>query len=167
MDITFWPDHWAPILLPHAPIAELIVRGAAIYVFLWAVLRIAPRRQMSSFAVSDFLVLLLLATAVRDGLTGQHYGVGDAMITALVLIVMDRLLDALIWSFPAARGFLRAAPLEVIADGRLNERAMRKEKLTESELMEKLREHGVDEVGRVKRACIEPDGRLSVVKREP
>ena len=43
---------------------------------------------------------------------------------------------------------------------------MRRELIAESELMGKLREHGVEDVKDVKVAYIEHDGQISVIKKE-
>jgi uncharacterized membrane protein YcaP (DUF421 family) len=40
---------------------------------------------------------------------------------------------------------------------------MRRELVTEEELMSQLREQGVEELGRVKAAYVEGDGRISVI----
>ena len=43
---------------------------------------------------------------------------------------------------------------------------MRAELVTEGELMAQLRENGIEDVGQVKRACMEADGMISVIKME-
>jgi uncharacterized membrane protein YcaP (DUF421 family) len=45
-------------------------------------------------------------------------------------------------------------------------RNMRRELITEDELMSQLREQGVERVEEVKRACLEGDGRVSVIKKD-
>jgi uncharacterized membrane protein YcaP (DUF421 family) len=44
-------------------------------------------------------------------------------------------------------------------------RQMRRELLSEEEVMSRLRQQGIDRLSDVRRACIEPDGHISVVKR--
>ena len=44
---------------------------------------------------------------------------------------------------------------------------MRSELITKDEMLALLREQGVDDVGDVKQAGLEADGRVSVIEREP
>ena len=65
------PSDWG-FLLPRGPLIELLIRPTVVYFFLLACLRLFARRQVSRLGLSDLLILFLLATAVRHGLTG-HY----------------------------------------------------------------------------------------------
>lgn len=159
----WWPEAWAPILLPGAPVAELIVRASAIYLFLWAFLRVLPTRQLGRFGVTDLLVLLLLAAAVRMGLTGHHFSVGDAIISATVLIGWDQGMNALAYRVKPLRALLRQDPTPIVENGAILRRHARRELLTESDIMEKLRERGFDSLQNVRKAYVEPDGRISVI----
>ena len=161
--MQWWPEAWAPILVPGAPIAELVVRVSAIYLFLWAFLRAVPTRQLGRFGVTDLLVLLLLAASVRMGLTGPNFTVGDAMISATVLLAWDQALNAVAYRVRPLRSLMRQDPIPIVEDGVVNRRHARRELLTEADIMEKLREHGIDSLDRVKRAYVEPDGRISVI----
>jgi uncharacterized membrane protein YcaP (DUF421 family) len=76
----------------------------------------------------------------------------------------DYFLDWLGYRFPSVRRLLRPAPLLLIKDGRLLRRNMRQEMITEDELMGKLREHGVERIDAVKKAYLEGDGRISVIR---
>ena len=43
---------------------------------------------------------------------------------------------------------------------------MRREMVTRDELMAQLREQGVDDIAKVKSACLEGDGQFSVVRKD-
>jgi uncharacterized membrane protein YcaP (DUF421 family) len=44
---------------------------------------------------------------------------------------------------------------------------MKAELITEGELMAQLREEGIDDIALVKRACMEADGMISIIKVQP
>ena len=161
------PEAWGPILIPGAPVAELVVRVSAIYLFLWVFLRVMPTRQLGRFNVTDLLVLLLLAASVRMGLTGAHFTVGDALISATVLISWDRIMNAAAYHVGPLRSVMRQDPIPVIEEGKLVKRNARRELLTEADVLEKLREQGIRSIADVKKAYVEPDGRSSVIPRDP
>ncbi len=160
------PHNWGDVLLPQAPLLELVVRGSIIYVVLLTALRTISRRQLTKFGISDLLVLFLLASAVRNGLTGKYYGVGDAVISMAVLLFWDYVLNQASYYSPAVRRLVRGRPVTVVKDGEIVDRNARMERLTPADIKEKLREHGIVDIARVELANVEPDGKFSVVKRD-
>jgi uncharacterized membrane protein YcaP (DUF421 family) len=164
--MTFWPDSWSAILRPDAPVAELFVRATAIYLFLFVLMRVAGRRLLARFSMSDILVVFLLAVAVREGITGGHRSVGDAAILAVVILAWDLVIDRLAFHVKPLRNLLRHDPTRIIEHGDLlidNARALL---LTRAEITAKLHEQGVSSYAEVEEAWLEPDGRLSVVRRD-
>ncbi len=55
--------------------------------------------------------------------------------------------------------------LILIENGRMLRKNMRAELVTAEELMAQLRENGIEDCAQVKRACMEADGMISVIKR--
>jgi uncharacterized membrane protein YcaP (DUF421 family) len=55
--------------------------------------------------------------------------------------------------------------VRIVRDGRILRRQLEREKISEEELMGELRNHGVDDVSRVRAAYIESDGTISVMTR--
>lgn len=163
--MTLWPTDWGAVLAPQASLAELLVRGTLIYAFLFAAMRIAGRRLMGRFAMSDALVMLLLAVAVREGLTGNHFGVADAVISGATVLGWDVLIDRAVFLFPTLRRPLRPDPVPIVEHGRLLVENAREQLLTRTEIMAELRRHGLDSLDQVKRAYMERDGSLSIVPR--
>jgi uncharacterized membrane protein YcaP (DUF421 family) len=76
----------------------------------------------------------------------------------------DYLLDWAGYRFPRIQRLLRPAPLLLVKDGRIVRRHLRRELITEAELMSQLRLQGVDDVTQVQKAYLEGDG-LAVHER--
>jgi uncharacterized membrane protein YcaP (DUF421 family) len=165
MSMELWPQDWSAVLVPEGPIAELIVRATAIYFLLFALMRIGGRRLFAKLAMSDILLVLILAVAVREGITGGFQTVGDAAVLATTLLVWNKTVDWLAYRFPVLRGPLRHHALPIIQDGRLNVDNARATLLTRTEIMERLRENGLTAVDQVKEARLEQDGSFSVVPK--
>jgi len=163
--MSLWPTDWGAVLAPQASLAELLVRGTLIYAFLFAAMRIAGRRLMGRFAMSDALVMLLLAVAVREGLTGDHYGVADAAISGATVLGWDVLIDRAVFLFPVLRRPLRPDPVPIVERGHLIVENAREQLLTRAEIMAELRRHGLDSLDQVKQAYMEQDGTMSIVPR--
>ena len=73
--------------------------------------------------------------------------------------------DWLGYRYPRFRRLLYPAALLLIKDGRILDRNLRKEFVSREELMSQLRQQGIDDIAKVKEACMEGDGHISVIKK--
>ena len=55
---------------------ELIVRGSAMYLFLFVLFRVVIRRRVGAVGMADILVLVIIADAAQNGMSGE-YQLGD------------------------------------------------------------------------------------------
>jgi uncharacterized membrane protein YcaP (DUF421 family) len=146
--------------------AELVLRGTVMYWFLFALLRFVLRRDIGSIGVADVLLLVVIADAAQNAMSGGYESITDGMILVGTIAGWNWALDRLAYHVPAARRLLEAQPLPLVRGGKLMRRNLRKEYITPGELMAKLREHGIDKLEDVKAATMESDGEISVIKRE-
>ena len=59
---------------------------------------------------------------------------------------------------------LSAPRLCLVRDGRRNRRAMRREFISDAELMSKVREQGLEDLAQVRRMYLEADGEISLIR---
>jgi uncharacterized membrane protein YcaP (DUF421 family) len=147
--------------------AELVLRGTAMYWFLFLLLRFVLRRDIGSIGLADVLLLVVIADAAQNAMSGGYESVTDGMILVGTIAGWNWLLDVLAYRFAAVRRVLEARPLPLVRNGKLMRRNMRREYITAEELMAKLREHGIDRLEAVKAATMESDGEISVIQHEP
>ncbi|HWP12394.1 MAG TPA: YetF domain-containing protein [Ramlibacter sp.] len=159
------PDLGALFAFTVSP-AELVLRGTAMYWFLFLLLRFVLRRDTGSIGVADILLLVLLADAAQNAMAGGYESVSDGCVLVATIAGWNWLLDLLAYRFPAVRRLIEAQPLPLVRNGRLVRRNLRQEMITVDELMAKLRENGIDRLDDVKAATMESDGEISVVKHE-
>ena len=145
---------------------ELIIRGTAMYLFLFLLFRVVIRRRVGSVGMADILILVIVADASQNAMSGEYKSVTDGAILVGTIIAWTQLIDWLNWRVPALRSWLEPPPLPLIENGRILRHNLRKEYVTEEELKAKLREQGVDDLHSVAKAHLETDGQVSVIKRQ-
>ena len=143
---------------------ELIVRGTVFYLFLFAIFRVVLRRDVGAVGVADVLFIVIVADASQNALAGDYRTVPDGMVLVSTLVAWNVLIDRLAYRFPRIEKWLMPQPVLVVRNGRMLQANMRKEWISRSELMGKLREQGIDKLAEVHRARIESDGSISVVR---
>jgi uncharacterized membrane protein YcaP (DUF421 family) len=156
---------WAGMFGLSVPPLEIIVRGSAMYLFLFLMFRVVVRRRVGAVGMADILVLVIVADAAQNGMSGEYKSVTDGAILVGTILAWDMLIDWLNYRVPALRNWLEAPPLLLVRDGRMLHRNLRHEFVTEDELNAKLREKGVKDVSEVAEARMESDGEVTVIKR--
>jgi len=156
---------WSQIFGVDTSPLELIIRGTAMYIFLFLMFRVVIRRRVGAVGMADILILVIVADAAQNGMSGEYKTVTEAFILVGTIFFWNWLFDWLNYRVPALQGWLEAPPLLLIQNGRLLHRNLKHEYVTEDELKSKLREKGVKEYNEVAEAHMESDGSVSVIKR--
>ena len=162
MDNLFIVD-WHTMFLIDKPIAEIFVRGSVVYLFLFTLLRFVLKRQTGAVGITDLLVIVLVADAAQNAMADDYRSITDGILLVLTIIFWSYVLNWLGYQFPQLQRLIYPAPLPLIKKGQMLRRNMRRELITEGELMTQLREQGIDNIRTVKAAYIEGDGYISVI----
>jgi uncharacterized membrane protein YcaP (DUF421 family) len=157
---------WKSIFLLDVPVIEIILRGSLIYISLFILLRVVLKRQAGSLGMTDLLLVTLIADASQNAMAGAYTSVPAGIILVCTIIFWSYTFDWLSYRFAWFNRLIEPPPLPLVRAGKLLRRNMRRELITEEELMSQLREQGVDDVGEVKEAFMEPDGHISVVENK-
>jgi uncharacterized membrane protein YcaP (DUF421 family) len=159
---------WSALFVPSDSLVEIAIRGTIIYLALFLVMRILPRRTMGAMGPSDLLVVVLIADAVQNAMAGGYESITEGILLAVVIFGWATFIDWLDYRFPEWQ-IAQASALPVIINGKLVRANMKRQQITEDEVMAQLRQHGQDSLEAVRRAVLEGDGHFSVIlrNREP
>ena len=143
---------------------ELIVRGTATYWFIFLLFRVVLRRSVGAIGIADVLLLVLIADAAQNAMAGDYKSITDGAILVSTILGWSVLFDWITFRFPRIGKLVEPSPLPLVEYGRMNRRNMREELVSEDELMAKLREQGIERLEEVKRAMMESDGVVTVIR---
>lgn len=161
--MEFWSVDWGQLFVPSGPLLEIVVRGSVLYMALFFLLRILPRRQIGSLGVSDLLVVVVIADAAQNGMSGEYRSITEGLALVCTILFWNWVIDTLDYRFPQL-SINGTAPRLVVSKGRMLRQNMDKEELSEEQLMSHLRQQGVEDLRLVSKAYVEGDGRISVIK---
>ena len=146
--------------------AELFIRGTVIYLGLVLTFRFVLRRDVGSLGVPDFLFIVLIADASQNAMAGEYKSITDGLVLVGTLVFWNIALDWLAYRSPMFQRFIEPPPLPLIKNGRWIRRNLKSQWITTDEVRSKLREHGIEDIGQVRLASLEPDGELAVRKSD-
>jgi len=153
---------WGALLIPQNPIAEVIARGTLIYLLLYLVLRFFLNRQAGAVGIPDILVIVLIVEASTDAL-GKNESVTEAALLIGTVMAWSYGLQWLSFKVPQLEFLINSPKVKLIENGKVLRRNMRRELITDEELMSLLRSQGIDDPKQVKSAYIEGSGDISVI----
>jgi len=157
---------WQSLFVNKVSFVELVLRGSAMYLFLFVLLRVLIRRRIGALSLTDLLVVVLIADAAQNAMASEYRSLPEGIVLCGTIVVWCFALDSLGYRYDWLRRLLEPPPLPLIRNGRIQRRNMRQELITMEELMSHLRENGIEHIGEVKEAFIESDGQISVIKKD-
>jgi uncharacterized membrane protein YcaP (DUF421 family) len=167
MSDFLWTVDWTTFFVPKVSVLEIFLRGSAMYLALFLLLRLVLKRQAGNVGVTDLLVVVLIADAAQNAMSADYRSVPEGLVLVGTLIFWSYALDWLGCRIGWLRLLVHPPALVLVRDGRMLRKNMAKELITAEELLSQIRKHGVDEVGKVRSAVLEGDGHISVVPYEP
>lgn len=147
-------DEFLALFRLTVPVAEILIRGSAIYWFLFLLFRFVIRRDIGSIAIAD---------ASQNAMAGGYESIGDGCLLISTIAGWNYLLDWGSYRFPALRRVIEARPLLLVRHGQMLRANMRRELITVDELKSELRKEGVQDFAQVCFAYMENNGQISVV----
>ncbi|WP_201865292.1 DUF421 domain-containing protein [Microvirga soli] len=128
--MEFLPTDWLSILSLDTPLLELVARGTVLYFGILVMTRLMPQRTGGELAMMDLIFVLLIAEAAAHAM-GEYTSVADGVVMIATLMGWNYLINALSYRVPFIERLVSSLPLQVIKDGKLLRRNMRREFLTE------------------------------------
>ena len=165
MDLLFDVD-WRHLFVPDKPLLQVFIRGTVIYVVIFFLVRLIPNRQVGGVGMNDLLLIVLIASAATNALAGDYKSITNGVVLVGTIVLWSYLFNWVGHRFPLFHRLFHPTPKALIKDGEIQHANMRRELVTEEELIGKLRRQGITEVEEVKEAYVEADGQISVVRRE-
>ena len=143
--------------------AIVFLRTLIVYLSLLVTLRLMGKRQLGEMELSEFVVAALIADLAAHPLQDIGIPMINGLIPILTLCCCELLISGLALKSIRLRTLLFGKPSFLIANGRIDQREMQKNRFTLDELLEEMRAQGTTDLAKVQTAILETDGRLNVI----
>lgn len=142
-----------------------IVRTLILYIFIIAALRLMGKRQISDMQPSELVVTLVVSDIASLPMQNTSQPLLSGMIPVMVLVGLEILTSVLMMKSRTVRKLVCGNPVVVIEDGRLLQKQMKRLRMTNSDLMEQLRQQNVFSLNDVQYCIVETNGALSILEK--
>jgi len=148
------------------PYLDIVIRSAAVYLFMVIALRIFGKKELSQLNTADVILILLISNSVQNAMVGNNTTLWGGMAAATILFAINFILKKLMYRYKKFSEFMLEKPEILIHNGTLDFNSLSKLNITSDELKEAMREHGVENFKDVKLAMLEIDGNISIITGE-
>jgi uncharacterized membrane protein YcaP (DUF421 family) len=140
---------------------DLVLRTIFVFFLILVVTRAVGRRELSSMEPIDLILLVVIGDLVQQGVTQSDYSLTGA---TLVILTMALLVVGTAWvgfRFRRLRPILEGEPIIVIADGKVLEHNLHRQRMTVEELGAEARLSQIGSLDDVRYAVLESNGKVS------
>jgi uncharacterized membrane protein YcaP (DUF421 family) len=144
---------------------DLVLRTIFVFVLILVVTRAVGRRELSSMEPIDLILLVVIGDLVQSGVTQSDYSLTG---TTIVIVTMALLIVGTAWvgfRFQRLRPILEGEPIILVADGRVLEKNLRRQRMTLEELGTEARLSQIGSLEDVRYAVLESNGKVSFLTR--
>lgn len=143
---------------------EVVVRTICMYLYTLLLIRLLSRRALSQLSLIEFALVIALGSAVGDPMFYADVPLlhGFAVITTVV--ALNRSINWLMAHNETVEHIVEGKPASLIQNGRLHIPNLRRYGLSQEELFEFLRGHGVENLGTVREGYFEQNGQISLFR---
>ena len=145
---------------------DLALRSIALYAFVFVLMRVVGRRELSSLQPFDLVLLIVLGDSIQQGLTQDDYSVVGALIVVGTIAVLQVATSYLAFRLPVLRPVFDGQPIVVVEDGKPVEKNLHRERLSIEDLMEEARQQQIASLDEIQWGVLETSGSMSFMKKE-
>jgi uncharacterized membrane protein YcaP (DUF421 family) len=144
---------------------DIALRAAFLYCFVLFVMRVVGRRELSSLSAVDLVLLIVLGDAIQQGLTQDDYSVTGSVIAVSTIASLSVITSYLGFRSKRARKVLEGLPLVLVDRGKVVQQNLARERISEDELTEEMRQQQIGSLEDVQWGILETNGSISFIKK--
>lgn len=145
------------------PYLDIAFRSLVVYIFMLVAIRLTGKKELSQLNTIDVVLILLISNAVQNAMVGNNTSLLGGLAAAAVLFTLNYLLKKITFKNKKIRDFVFQHPEILIHNGKLNFEKLSHLGITDEEIKEAMREHGIEHYKDVKLAIFEVDGNISII----
>ena len=145
---------------------DIAIRSAVIFFFIFLLMRIVGRRELSTLEPFDLILLVVLGDSVQQAVTQDDYSVTGAFIVVSTIALLQVFMSYLNFRVPLLRQVINGEPIVIVQDGKVIEGNARRERLTPEDIAEAARLQQIASLEDVQWAVLETSGEMTFIEKQ-
>lgn len=143
----------------------IFLRSIVLYIIVLIVMRLMGKREIGQLQPFELAISIMIADLASIPMTDTGVPISNGIIPILGLLVMHLVISVVNLKSIKVREIICGKPRILIYRGKIDEKALKKERFTINELEERLRGNNVVNLGDVEYAILETSGNITVIQK--
>jgi uncharacterized membrane protein YcaP (DUF421 family) len=142
---------------------DMIWRVTFVYVFLMLAFRFTGKREVGQMSAFELVTLLLIPEIFSSALNRSNDSLSLATVSVTTLFLLVFFTGILTFRFRKIDAVIEGNPTVLVRDGKLLERNLRRERVTEEELFAEMHLAGIERLEDLRWAILETEGKIAFI----
>jgi uncharacterized membrane protein YcaP (DUF421 family) len=145
-------------------VAQVCLRTVAVFIIMIGYVRFGKKRFLGQATAFDAILVIVIGSIASRAISGTA-PFGASLVATFVLILVHRIISYLTESSPFLSYMTKGHDTLIIHNGKVDRNALHDAHMSDDDLAEDLRHHGIAKPSEVLEARLERNGKLSVIKK--
>lgn len=144
----------------------VLIRTCILYILVVLVIRLMGKRQIGELQPYELVITIVISDLATVPMQDVRLPLILGIIPILTLLILEVFFTELQIRSKFMRKLIDGDPSVLIRDGKINEKALKSQRIHVEDLLEELRLTGNFDISSIKYAILESNGQLSIMSKE-
>lgn len=144
--------------------SSIFFRTVIIFFLLSAAMKFMGKREIGELEVGELITTLLVSEVCSIPIDDPDIPLMNAIIPVLFIVSIEIIISHLKNKSQKLKRIVDGRPTFLIKNGKLEQSALRNNRISVEEFFTALRQNGVGKINEVQHCILEPNGKISVLK---
>jgi uncharacterized membrane protein YcaP (DUF421 family) len=144
---------------------DIVLRASAMFVIVYLLLRLLGKRELGQMTPFEFIVLVVIGDLIQQGVTQTDFSITGATLAIGTFAFWGLAMSWITYLWPRAERLLDGEARVLVRNGELLKKNLRRDRVTQAEVESEMRLAGIATMSDVAWALIEPNGKISFIRR--
>lgn len=144
----------------------LAFRSIILFTVSLVLVRIMGKRTIAQLSPFDLILIIIMGNAIALPLEDLNISLTSGAVPVIVISILNYIFAVIIMKNRKLENILQGTSTVLIKDGEVITENLKKERITIADLLILLREKNITDINDVQEATIEPNGKLSILKKK-
>ena len=145
---------------------DIVLRATGMFIIVYLLLRLLGKRELGQMTPFEFITLVVMGDLIQQGVTQTDFSLTGATLAIATFAFWGVVLSWISYLFPRAERVLDGEARVLIRNGELLEKNLKRDRMTRSEIESEMRLEGIASMQDVAWALLEPNGKISFIRRD-
>ncbi len=142
-----------------------LLRCVIMYAVVITAVRLMGKRQIGELQPAELVITILISELASMPIQDLHLPLLSGVLPIFALVGLEVLISLLALKWTRLRSILYGHPLILIYRGEFRQEEMRRARVTIDDIMEVMRNDGINDISDVDYAILETNGQLSIIEK--